>query len=133
MDGRARAIIAGLSAVVVALAIALFVVAADAGDDDGVAGHDGMGNSYMGMMQAMGEMDSEAMLSHMREVLGQDGYQRMLQHFQDHRNGRAMPGDGTVNGMMHQMMDGMMQQMPDTEGEHMPMNPAASPTSPATR
>lgn len=132
MDRRARAIIAGLSAVVVALVVALFIVAANAGDDDGMADH-AMGNSYMGMMQAMGEMDSDTMLNHMREVLEQDGYQRMLQHFQDHRNGRSASGDTAVDAMMHRMMDGMMQQMPDNSGRQMPMGPAPSPTSTATR
>lgn len=133
MDRRARAIIAVLSAVIVALAVALFFVAANAGDDDGMADHGAMGNSYMGMMQAMGNMDSDAMLGHMHEVLGQDGYQRMLQHFQDHRNGRSTSGGSAVDAMMHQMMDGMMQQMPDNPGRQMPMNPALSPTSTATR
>lgn len=132
MDRRVRTIIAGLSAIVVALAVALFVVAANAGDDDGMD-HGTMGNSYTGMMQAMGDMDSDTMLDHMRDVLGEDSYQRMLQHFQEHRSGRAMSGDAGVDAMMHQMMDGMMQQMPDNGGPQMPMTPAPAPTSTVPR
>lgn len=118
MDRRARMIIGGLAATVIVLAIALVVVV---GDDDGsTAMHGGITNPSMGMMRAMGSMDSDAMLTHMRDVLGNDGYQRMLKHMHEHRAGGPMAGDPGIDGMMHQMMDGMMQQMPDDRGGMMP-------------
>ena len=86
----------------------------------------------MGMMQAMGDMDSDALLTHMHEVLGEDGYERMLEHFRDHRSGGPMTGDAAVDGMMHQMMDGMLQQMPDDSGQMMPMMPGMTSTPAAT-
>ena len=120
MDQRARIIIGGLGALAVILAVALVAVIATNGGG-GTAMHGGVGGSApMGMMQAMGNMDSDAMLAHMREVLGEDGDQHMLQHFRDHLSGGPMTGDTAIDGMMHQMMDGMMQQMPDDSGHMMP-------------
>jgi hypothetical protein len=77
----------------------------------------------MGMMQAMGDMDSDRMLTGMREVLGPDRYQRMLEHIAEHRKGGSMTGSAGMDGMMHQMMDGMMQQMPGDQKNIMPINP----------
>ncbi|TAK75794.1 MAG: hypothetical protein EPO16_08400 [Dehalococcoidia bacterium] len=129
MDTRARAIVGVLGATVIVLAVALVVVIAR--DDDGsTAMHGGTTTPSMGMMRAMGNMDSDAMLTHMRDVLGNDGYQRMLKHMQGHRAGGPMAGDPAIDGMMHQMMDGMMQQMPDDSGG---MMPRATGTPTATR
>jgi hypothetical protein len=119
MNQQTKFIIAGMSVLVVALAIGLAVSLAM--DDDMHA--DANGDHFMGMMQSMGNMDSDDMLGHMREVLGEDGYQRMLSHMQDHRNGAAMPGGSSIDDMMHRMMDGMMQQMPADSGGNMPMAP----------
>lgn len=80
-------------------------------------------NDYMGMMDAMGRMDSDAMLGRMQAILGQDGFQAMLDHMQAHRNGMAMPHASGIDGMMHQMMDGMMSQMPSDKNNRMPMGP----------
>jgi hypothetical protein len=114
-------IIGVLAALVVALGVTLGVVIA-MDDDDTVAepgqvdGHD----SYAGMMQSMGDMDSDAMLSHMREILGEGGYRRMMEHLHDHRSGGPMTGDPDVDEMMHRMMDGMMQHMPADSDNIMP-------------
>lgn len=118
MTTQVKLIIGGLVAAVAVLSVALGVALMDGRDDD----HMGRGNdSYMGMMQAMGRMDSEQMLSMMRSVLGEDGYQRMVQHMAEHRNGMQSMYDSTPGGMMHQMMDGMMQRMPDDKNKTMPM------------
>ena len=128
MDQRARFIIGTLTVVVLVLAVSLVaVIVAD--DDDYMPMRAGTGNASMMMMQAMGAMDSDGTLEHMREVLGEDGYQRMLQHFRDHRSGGPMAGSAGIDNMMHQMMDGMMQQMPDDTGRMMPRGTATpSPT-----
>jgi hypothetical protein len=120
LNQQAKIIIAGLSILAIVLAIGLAVSLA-MGDDD--MHTNANGNHYMGMMQSMGNMDSNAMLDQMREVLGEDGYQRMLSHMQDHRNGAAMPTGSSIDDMMHRMMDGMMQEMPDDSGGNMPMGP----------
>jgi len=118
MTHQARIIIAALSALAVVLAIGLVVsLAVNDGDNQGNMSD----NHSMGMMQSMGDMDSNDMLEHMREILGEDGYQRMLGHMQDHRNGSAMPSGSSIDDMMHRLMDGMMQQMPDDSGGNMPM------------
>ena len=108
-DGRVLVLVGGLTLAVVGLAVALGVVMVSDHDnrmDGSMAG----GSGYAGMMGAMGTMDSGAMLQHMKEVLGDDAYARMLQHMQDHKSG-AMPAMGSVDQMMHSMMDGMMGQM----------------------
>jgi len=120
MNQQAKIIIAALSALAVVLAIGLAVSLAT--DDDDMHTN-ASGNHLMGMMQSMGNMDSDAMLDHMREALGEDGYQRMLGHMQEHRSGAAMPGGSSIDDMMHRMMDGMMQQMPADSGGNMPMGP----------
>ena len=121
MERRVQALVAVLGLAVVVLTAALVGVMRDS-DTSGDAEHSiGSKNASMGMMQAMGDMDSDAMLVRMREVLGEDGNQRMLTHMQDHRSG--MPSRGAspdVDGLMHQLMDGMMQQMPDDDGHRMP-------------
>jgi len=76
-------------------------------------------DSYMGMMAAMGNMDSDQMLAMMKSVLGPDAYQKMLGHMAAHKAGQT-PSDTTVDSMMHQMMDGMMQRMPADRDNVMP-------------
>jgi hypothetical protein len=123
MNTQAKMIIGVLVASVVALAITVAVMAD--GDDmygnDSASAHMGTSDSgYQGMMGAMGSMDRDDMLKHMREVLGEDGYQRMLAHLADHRNGAPMTGNAAVDQMMHTMMDGMTQSMPMGSGTVLP-------------
>lgn len=88
---QSKVIIGALVATVVGLGITLGIVLATDGDD-GIQMPQSMNqqDSYMGMMQSMGAMDSEAMLEHMRDVLGDEGYSRMLEHLREHRSGDAM-------------------------------------------
>jgi hypothetical protein len=123
MTAQTRIIVGGLLAAVVTLGAVLGVVLAT---DDGNGDRDSRPHAmdtddgFMGMMGAMAGMDSDAMLDHMRDVLGEDGYQRMLAHFQEHRDGGPMTGDPEVDDMMHRMMDGMMQHMPADSGNIFP-------------
>jgi hypothetical protein len=121
MNTQARVIVGVLGAVAVALAVTLGVVIA-MDDDDMMAdrGHINGDDSYAGMMQSLGEMDSDAMLIHMQAVLGADGYRRMIAHMNDHRTGGPMTGDATIDRMMHSIMDGMMQHMPADANNIMP-------------
>ena len=129
MDQRTKVII-GTLVVVSALLAAGLVVALTRDTDNGTAARMPMGmkDSYVGMMQAMGGMDSDAMLTHMQEVLGEDGYRRMLDHWASHRAGGPMTGNPGADAMMHQMMDSMMQRMPADRGRLLPL-PATSPTA----
>lgn len=123
MTAQTRIIAGGLLAAVVALGVVLGVVlATDDGDGDGATSPHvtDNGDGFIGMLAAMGAMDSDTMLQHMRDVLGEDGYQRMLSHFQEHRDGGPMTGDPEVDDMMHRMMDGMMQHMPADGDNIMP-------------
>ena len=123
MNTQAKIIIGMLVAVAAGLGIAVGVMAAGNDDhSDGRMGNhmDGNDNGYQGMMGAMGSMDSDDMLRHMRDVLGEDGYQRMLAHMADHGNGTPMSGTSAIDQMMHTMMDGMMGQMPMDRGNMMP-------------
>jgi hypothetical protein len=106
----------GVSTVALAVALAVVLATDDDGADDDVHA---MGNGYAGMMGAMAMMDSDAMLERMREVLGEDGYEAMLQHMQDHRDGSAGAMGPGADGMMHQLMDGMLSMMPADSGGHM--------------
>lgn len=123
MNTQAKIVVAVLVVAVVALGVTVGVMAAGDGDDQdaSLASHM-MGNdtSYVGMMGAMGSMNSDDMFKHMREVLGEDGYQRMLAHLADHRNGASMSDTAAVDQMMHTMMDGMMQNMPMGGGMVLP-------------
>lgn len=121
MNNQAKIVIGAIAALAAILAIGLAVSLAN-DDDMGMGAGMSMsnGNHSMGMMQAMGDMDSDAMLEHMRQVLGEDGYQRMLAHMQDHRNGGEMPSGASIDDMMHRMMDGMMQQLPGDNGGSTP-------------
>lgn len=113
MTAQTRIFVGGLLVAVVALGVVLGVVlATDDGNGSSMPHAMDQDDSFMGMMAAMGTMDSDAMLQHMRDVLGEDGYQRMLDHLAKHQAGGPMTGDAEVDDMMHQMMDGMMQHMP---------------------
>ncbi len=117
LPGYAIGAFAVLGVAVAGLALALGIALAR-DNDDSPSMRPGM-NGYAGMMGAMAMMDTETMLERMREVLGDDGYQAMLDHMQAHRNGTAgdtLPG---VDGMMHRLMDGMMSMMPADAGGHM--------------
>lgn len=143
MTRQAAIVIGALAVLVAALAVTLGVVLAT-DDDDGMSAGDmtgGMGgmdgnDAFMGMMMSMGSGDSDQMLAQMKEILGEDRFNSMMQHFQDHQNG-MMTGDFQIDGMMHQMMDGMMQDMPRDSGGNLPsgsdqhhMTPVAgTPTS----
>lgn len=116
MNQKAPWIVAGLSVVIAVLVVSIAVIAATSDDD-----HMGrVNNDYMGMMGAMGRMDSDDMLARMHSILGEQDYQQMLAHMAAHRAGGAMGDDAGINGMMHRMMDGMMQQMPADENDVMP-------------
>jgi hypothetical protein len=123
MDRRLGLAIAGLSVAVVVLSVALTIVVLR--DDGGTVAtaQMPMGGGYMGMMQAMGGMDSDAMLSHMRDVLGDEDYARMLAHLEEHRRGGPMTRHPEVDEMMHRMFDGMLELMPADRGGVMPMRP----------
>jgi hypothetical protein len=123
MDRSPWFVIGGLCVAVVVLSVALTVVVLR--DDAGTAATAPMpmGGGYMGMMQAMGGMDSDAMLGHMRDVLGDEDYARMLAHLEEHRRGGPMTRHPEVDEMMHRMFDGMLELMPVDRGGIMPMRP----------
>lgn len=113
-----RATIGVLAVAVVGLGIALGVaLATDDGSDDHRMDR---GQGFPGMMSAMAERDSDAMLEHMKEILGDDGFKRMQQHFQDHRSGASMTGMTDIDQMMHTMMDGIMANMPADSNNMLP-------------
>lgn len=116
MTQKSPWIIAGLSVVIAIVVVSVAAVVA-MNDDDHMGRID---NDYMGMMSAMGRMDSDDMLAGMRSVLGDQDYQQMLAHMAAHRAGGAMRDDSDIDGMMHRMMDGMMQQMPADAHDVMP-------------
>ncbi|MFN0145626.1 MAG: hypothetical protein ACKVT1_03885 [Dehalococcoidia bacterium] len=107
-----RAIIAVLAIAVAGLGAALGITLATDDDDGETAQMMVQGQGVAGMMSAMAAMDSDAMLVHMKEVLGEDGFQRMQQHFRDHASGAPITGMADIDQMMHRMMDGMMAEMP---------------------
>lgn len=122
MTTQAKIVIAALSALSVGLAIVLAVALASNGDDD--MDHMGTaGDGYMGMMQAMGGMDSDEMLKSMQGILGPDAFKQMADHMAAHRGSGQAPGSASVDSMMHRMMDGMMQRMPDDSNHMMPLAP----------
>ncbi len=128
MDQRAKVIIGTLSVVVAVLAVLLTVsLTANRGGTPGVGAMPmNMSDPYVGMMQAMGGMNSDVMLTHMREVLGEDGYGRTTAHWRNHRAGGPVTGDPAVDELMHQMMDSMMQRMPADRGGMLPL-PSPTP------
>lgn len=115
-----RVLIGILAVAVVGLAIAFGVALAT--DDDGSSDHMmSQGEGFVGMMSAMSGADSDAMLTHMKGVLGDDGYTRMEQHFRDHQSGVSMSGMTDIDQMMHTMMDGMMAEMPADSNDILPV------------
>ena len=118
MNTRTTIAIGGLLAAVVAFAVALGVVFAtdDANGAGGIRHGMAASDGSMGMMDAMGDMDSGPFVEYMRDVLGEDGFGRMLDHMREHRDGGPMTGDPTIDDMMHRMMDGMMEHMPADNG-----------------
>lgn len=138
MTNLARGWIVGLLLAVIALCVALAVALANSGDDGSRASNrSGDRDAYVGMMGAMGAMDSDAMLGHMRAVLGDDAYARMLDHLDAHKQGATMVPDSDVDQMMHAMMDGMMEHLQSNGGgmmgsggnrHHVTPSPAASPS-----
>jgi len=121
-----RTIIGVLAVAVVGLGTALGIALADDGGSDDHVMDDGQ--RFAGMMSAMASMDSDAMLEHMKEVLGEDGFNRMRQHFQE---GTPMNGTAEVDEMMHEMMDGMMAKMPADSNDVLPPSDGhhATPTT----
>lgn len=135
MNTQAKVLIGILVAALIGLGAALGVVLAT-GDGEGDNVIDSMMNGndgFAGMMGAMSSGDSDAMLAHMRDVLGEEGYQRMLTHLADHRDGAPMTGDPDVDDMMHQMMDGMMQHMPPDSDNILPPGNDAHHETPGPR
>lgn len=126
MNQRAKVIIGTLVVVVAILAGTLVAFVASGSDEDAAAMRMDGRDPYTGMMQAMGAMDSDAMLTHMREVLGDEGYRRMLDHWRNHRASGPMTGNAGVDEMMHQMMDSMMQRMPADRERILPLPTATS-------
>ena len=104
MNTRTTIAIGGLLVASVAFGVGLGVVFAT--DDEA-------GDGSMGMMDAMGDMDSGAFVEQMRDVLGEDGFGRMLDHMREHGAGGPMTGDPTIDDMM---MDGMMEHMQTESG-----------------
>lgn len=130
MDQRAKVIIGALVLVIAIMTVGLVVAASNGsgnntmGDMAGMAMN--MNDPNVRMMEAMGSMNSDVMLTHMREVLGEEGYRRMLEHWGNHRAGGPMTGNPAVDEMMHQMMDSMMQRMPADRDRVLPL-PSATP------
>jgi hypothetical protein len=115
-------LIAGVVAVlvaVVAITMAIGVVIGTAIDDDHhdrISERDG-DDPFLGMMGAMGGLDTDDMLGHMGEVLNDEDYALMLEHMEEHREGDATGNASGVDGMMHRMMDGMLGHMPSTSDQ----------------
>ena len=127
MITRTRTIVGVLSAAVIGLGIALGVALADDDEPDGHMMDDGQGVKEM--TSAMASVDSDAMLAHMKEVLGEDGFNRMQDHF---RSGTPVDGMTEMDGMMHKMMEGMMAEMPAGSNDSLPPSDAHHETPAAT-
>jgi hypothetical protein len=93
MNRQVKVIIAALAAAVVVLSIALGVALAGDGNNS-IARMMSDGDGYSGMMGAFVRMDCDEMLERMREVLGPEDYQRMLDHIAEHRHGGDTAGPG---------------------------------------
>ena len=135
MNARTTIAIGGLLAVVVGLGVALGVVlATDDANDAGSVGHRmAAGGGPMSMMVAMGGMDSGTFVDHMRDVLGEGRFGRMLDHLREHQDGGLMTGGQAAGDMMHRMMDGVMEHMPADKGGVMPSDPDTHHETPAPR
>ena len=133
MNTRTTIAIGGLLAAVVAFAVALGVVFAtdDANGAGGIRHGMAASDGSMGMMDGMADMHSGTFVEHMRDVLGEDGFARMLDHMREHRAGGPMTGDPTVDDMTHGMMDGMMEHMQPPDNGVMPGDPDTHHQAPA--
>ena len=103
-----KLIIGGLAAAVVALAIGLVVVmASDKNDDSSSYWNQSGSGPYYGMMSAMGNGNWDQVQAYMRQVLGDEGYQEMLDHM---RNDGCdwSSGDPNIDDFMHDMMYGAL-------------------------
>ena len=109
MNTTAKIIIGALAAVVIALSVGLVVVTAsdDDGDDSGASYWNVGIGPYNGMMGAMGQGNWDQMQDYMRQVLGEDGYQQMLEHTETD-GCQWSAGNGSIDGFMHDMMYGIM-------------------------
>jgi hypothetical protein len=76
--------------------------------------------SHQAMMGAMRSGDAAAMEDHMRFMMGDEAYERMLETMAEHRAGMM---EGDTGGMMQQMMEAMM-------GGSMPMHDATPTPAP---
>ncbi|HXH23237.1 MAG TPA: hypothetical protein VNN10_14525 [Dehalococcoidia bacterium] len=104
MVGGTQIVVGGLAAVALTLAVALGVVLAV---DDHDRWHAMDGAHHGAMPGGMEFSDWAAMQQRMREVMGDEAYQRMLGHMTDH-------------AAMHGMMHGATPAMPMTPGWTMP-------------
>lgn len=104
MNSSAKLAIGILAAVALALGIGLTVVlATDSSTSYWSSGND----PYYGMMGAMGHGDWQGMQRYMRQVLGEEGYQRMLEHMTSEGCDWST-GDDDLDRFMHDMSYGMM-------------------------
>lgn len=105
MIRKTKAIVVTLVAALLGLSATVAVLAASGDDGD----MNGRMDGNQGMMSTTESMDSDAMMVYMRDVLGEEAYQRMLDHFADQQYGAMMPDDPGAGQMMGSMMDGTMQ------------------------
>jgi hypothetical protein len=99
MSTVAKATIGFLIVAIVALAIGLGVVLAHGGDDRGTSAGwgPGMGPYHAIMMGSGGWGDWQDMQEYMRGVLGEDGYQSMLQNMTENGCPWAQSSNGGSN------------------------------------
>lgn len=126
VDGRK---LVGL-VVVLALAVAGLGVALGVALSDGDSDSHSADSGYPGMMMAMGNMDTSVMLERMKEVLGPDGFQKLMDHMRNEAGMPATAGAG-IDQMMHRMMDGMLSQMPMDSAGQLPSGGHHESTTPA--
>lgn len=119
MNTQAKVLVGFLSALVITLAMTLGVALTRGDDDNPSVAHSPDGDQFAGMLEAIASMDSAAMLGHMKEILGDEGYQRMVSHMDKHQSG-SKSNDADVDRMMHKVMDGMMGHMPAEPGQVLP-------------
>lgn len=103
----------GLGGIIVGALLMASVALAAGGENNGDSKMGRMGNNqqFMGMMSSLGSMDYGEMQDHIREVLGDDAYARMLDHMDDNHQAMPMSGTASIDQMMHYMMDGMLDAM----------------------
>lgn len=87
----------------------------------------GNGDPYYGMMGAMGQGNWQAMQGYMRQILGDQGYQQMLDHMRADGCDWSY-GNGNTDAYWHDMMYGMMYRMYNNGAT--PSGPSPSPGAP---